>query len=325
LSLAFVVPAVAGPFDLGVQVVRAALNVDPKTAQVTAVSDPLPQILDGVPLQVRDVRVNLDRANFALNPTNCEPLAISGQITGGSGAVANVGSRFQVGGCENLGFKPGLKIQLHGGTKRTDYQRLEATVTYPEGAYANIARAAVTLPHSEFLAQEHIRTICTRVQFAAHQCPAGSVYGSAEATSPLLDGKLTGPVYLRSSSNPLPDLVVALKGPDAQPIEVELAGRTDSVHGGIRNTFDVVPDVPVSSFKLKLFGGDKSLIINSRDLCKGAKQRATARFTAQNGKTRNFRPVVQNDCGKKGKPKPKKKGRPGQRHALLSSWWTGGF
>jgi hypothetical protein len=301
LSMSFIVPAVAGPFDLGVQVVRAALRVDPRTAQVTAVSDPIPQILEGVPLNIRDIRVEVDRPGFTLNPTNCEAMAIGGLASGGSGAQAALANRFQLGGCEGLGFKPDLKLQLSGSTKRAAYQRLTATVTTRPGD-ANFARAAVTLPHSAFLAQEHIRTICTRVQFVAHTCPKGSVYGHAEATTPLLEGKLAGPVYLRSSDNKLPDLVAGLRGPDATPIEVELAGRTDSVHGGIRNTFDIVPDAPVTKFTLRLFGGKKSLIVNSRDLCKGT-QRATVRFTAQNGRTRNFRPVVGNACRKGGKSK----------------------
>jgi hypothetical protein len=307
LSLTFVVPAVAGPFDLGVQVVRTALLVDPKTAAITAESDPLPQILDGVPLNVRDIRVDIDRPGFALNPTSCAPMAISGQISGGSGAVANLSRHFQVGNCGALGFHPDVKIQLHGGTKRGKYQRLIATVTYPDGpGYANIASASVALPHSEFLAQEHIRTVCTRVQFAAQQCPPGSIYGHAEAVTPLLDEPLTGNVYLRSSSNPLPDLVVALRGPDSKPIEVELASRTDSVHGGIRNTFDVLPDAPISRFTLSLMGGRKSLIVNSRDLCRGPKQRATVRLAAQNGLVDNFRTVVGNDCPKH--PKHRRRG-----------------
>jgi hypothetical protein len=300
LSLTFIVPAVAGPFDLGVQVVRTALRVNPKTAQITAESDQIPQILDGVPLNIREIRIDVDRPGFALNPTSCAPMSVGAQATGSSGAVTNLSRPFQVGNCGALKFKPNLGIQLHGGTKRGAYQRLSATVTNPEGTgYANIARAAVTLPHSEFLAQEHIRTVCTRVQFAAHECPAGSIYGRARAISPLLDAPLSGPVYLRSSDNPLPDLVAALKGPDSQPIEVELSGRTDSVHGGIRNTFDVVPDAPVSKFTLQLQGGKKSLIVNSRNLCDGSVQRATVRLSAQNGVQRNFRPVVKNDCGRR--------------------------
>jgi hypothetical protein len=311
LSLAVVTPALAGPFDLGNVVVRTALYVNPKTTEITAVSDPLPTILHGLLLDVRELRISIDRPHFTLNPTSCEATAIGAQVVGADGATQGLANRFQAQGCGGLAFAPGLKLQLHGGTGRAKYQRLEAIVTYPEGpGYANIARAAVTLPHSEFLAQEHIRTVCTRVQFAAKACPPGSVYGFAEAVTPLLDQPLVGPVYLRSSDNPLPDLVAALRGPDSQPIEVELAGRTDSVHGGIRNTFDLVPDAPVSKFRLQLFGGKKSLIVNSRDLCKGKKQRATVLMNAQNGMVRQFRPVVGNDCKKHRKHKHRKHHRP---------------
>ncbi len=304
LSLAIVNPAVAGPFDLGNVVVRTALRVNPETAEITAVSDPLPTIIEGIPLDVRDIRVNVDRPNFTIAPTNCEPTATSAQVSGEKGAVANVSDRFQVGGCDKLKFKPDLKLRLHGKTRRGAYQRLVATVTYPPGGgYANVASAAVTFPHSTFLAQEHIRTICTRVQFAADQCPQGSIYGKAKATSPLVDYTLQGPVYLRSSSNPLPDVVVALRGPAHQPLEIDLAGRVDSKNGGIRNTFDLVPDAPVTKFTLEMKGGKKSLLVNSRNLCKGT-QRATVRLKAQNGLSRDFRPVVKNDCkGKGGKGK----------------------
>jgi hypothetical protein len=320
-SLTFIVPAVAGPFDLGVQVVKTALNVDPKTAQVTAVSDPIPQILKGVPLQIREVQVNLDRSGFALNPTNCEPMSITGQVTGGSGAVANLADRFQVGNCAALGFKPNVKLQLHGGTKRGAYQRVVATVTARAGD-ANIARAAVTFPHSSFLAQEHLDKVCTRVQYAAKACPPGSVYGYATAITPLLDEPIQGPVYLRSNpEHELPDLVAALRGADAQPIEVELQGRTDSKNGGIRNTFDLVPDAPVSKFTLQIKGGNHALLVNSRDLCKG-KQRATVRLNAQNGKVRNFRTVVGNDCEKK---ESKGKARHSAAKRLAVAWWRSAF
>ncbi len=298
LSLAIVTPAVAGPFDLGNVVVRAALRVDPETTQVTTVSDPIPTIVHGILLDVRDVRTSLNRPNFILAPTNCEPTSVNARVGGQGGGSAVVSDRFQVGGCETLKFKPNLKIRLHGGTKRGSFQRLVANVTYPPGSgYANIASAAVTLPHSSFLAQEHIRTICTRVQFAANQCPVGSIYGEAKATSPIVDYPLEGPVYLRSSSNPLPDLVMALRGPERQPIEVDLVGRVDSKGGGIRVSFDAVPDAPVSKFTLEMKGGKKSLTVNSRNLCKG-KQRATVLFSAQNGIVRNFRPIVKNDCHK---------------------------
>lgn len=298
VSMVVITPAVAGPFDLGTVVIRNPLYVNSVTGQVSVVSDPIPTILEGIPLDVRSITVLISRDQFTLNPTSCEPKVVTG-IASGKSSDAPVSSYFQVGECSSLAFKPNLKLRLRGPTRRGAYQRLTATVTYPPGpGYANIARASVALPHSLFLAQEHIGTVCTRVQFAAHACPAASVYGHATAVTPLLAEPISGPVYLRSSANPLPDLVAALKGPDNQPIEVELAGRTDSKNGGIRNTFDVVPDAPVSKFTLQLKGGRKSLIVNSRDLCKST-QRATVRLLAQNGKRRNFRPVIKNDCGKK--------------------------
>lgn len=310
VGLAFVVPAVAGPFDLGVQVVRTALRVNPRTAQVTAESDEIPKLLKGIPLLIRDVRVDLDRPGFVLNPTNCEPMTLGGQVSGASGAVADVSTRFQVGSCEALGFKPKMQLRLKGGTTRAKYQQLTATVWARPGD-ANIGRASVTFPRSIFLAQEHIRTVCTRVQFAADKCPKGSVYGQAEAITPLLDEPLKGPVYLRSSDNLLPDLVAALEGPAHQPIKVELVGRTDSKNRGLRNTFDIVPDAPVTKFTLRMQGGKKSLLVTSRNICKRT-ERATVKLNGQNGRRHNFRqPLTVVNCKKKAKRKASAKRRRG--------------
>jgi hypothetical protein len=296
ISLAVVTPAVAGPFDLGNVVTKVALQVDPETAKVTALSDPLPSILQGIPLDVRSVAISMDRPDFTLNPTSCDPMAVTGSLTSTTGSVAPLENRFQVGECTRLGFKPSLKINLKGSTKRAGNPALTATVTYPSGGYANIASASVALPHSEFLDQGHIKTICTRVQFAADACPKGAIYGKAKAITPLLDQPLEGPVYLRSSNNPLPDLVVDLRG----QIHVALVGRIDSVNGGIRTTFGSVPDAPVSKFTLQMQGGSKGLLENSRDLCKTV-NKATATFTAQNGKARELRPALKGRCPKKGK------------------------
>jgi hypothetical protein len=132
------------------------------------------------------------------------------------------------------------------------------------------------------------------VQFAANKCPKGSVYGHARAFSPLLDESLEGPVYLRSSDNKLPDMVVDLQG----QVEINLVGRIDSVNGGIRTTFEAVPDAPVSKFVLGMQGGKKGLIVNSRNLC-ASKQRASVKFVGQNGKRVDLRPVVRASCGGK--------------------------
>jgi hypothetical protein len=296
VSLAVVTPAVAGPFDLGNVVIRNGLYVNPETAQVTAISDPIPTILHGILLDLRQVRIALDRPGFTAAPTSCEPQQVIARVSGEQGGQALAAAPFGVSGCESLGFGPKLSLRLSGGTKRGGHPKLQA-ILQPRPGDANIAGASVALPHSEFLDQAHIRTICTRVQFAANACPAAAVYGQAEAVTPLLDSPLSGPVYLRSSDNPLPDLVAALRGPDNQPIEVVLRGRIDSIHGGIRTSFEAVPDQPVSSFVLKMQGGRKGLLVNSRDICKST-SRATAIFTAQNGRTVTLRPRLQNSCNK---------------------------
>src|SRR6201746_1765073 len=176
LSLVAVIPAIAGPFDLGTVTSRVAARLDPATAQVTAVADPLPLIRSGVVLDLRDLRVNIDRPNFALAPTSCEPKSVGATVQGTAGNSATVSERFQVGGCGALKFKPSISLRLKGGTKRSDHPALKAVVTYPQkGNYANTAKASVGLPHSEFLDQAHIRTICTRVQFAANACPKGAI------------------------------------------------------------------------------------------------------------------------------------------------------
>lgn len=301
LSIVSIVPAVAGPFDVGNVVTRVALTLNPVTAQVEvdgANSEPIPHILAGIPLRVRDVRVNTNRPQFTLNPTNCDPFAVKGQIWGGGTDVFSalddspvpVSDRFQVSNCASLAFKPSFAFKLKGGTQRGDHPALKIVVT-PRPSDANFASAVVTLPRSAFLDQSHIRTVCTRVQFAAKACPPGAVYGSAKAWSPLLDEPLEGPVYLRSSNHKLPDLVLALKGPPSARVDVELAGRIDSHKGGIRGSFESIPDVPVSKFTLSMRGGKKGLIVNSRNLCQ-AKSQATAQLTGQNGRLYNFRPLV---------------------------------
>jgi hypothetical protein len=309
LSLAVVTPATAGPFDLGTVVVRVALFVDPETAQVHAVSDAIPHVYGGALLDVRSIAVRTDRPKFTLNPTNCSPMAIGATLRGGANDANNpaafssyaASTPFQASNCDALDFKPKLFMRLFGATRRAKNPKLRAVLVARDGD-ANIGRAAVTLPRALILDQANLAKVCTRVQFAAHDCPKKSIYGYARAFTPLLDGPLEGPVYLRSSNNTLPDLVSDLNG----QVEIVLDSRTDSVRGRIRNTFDAVPDVPVSKFVLALRGGPKGLLVNSRNLCpkhgkgqkgKGPKPlRALARFKAQNGKKRNLRPKLRTSC-----------------------------
>jgi hypothetical protein len=303
-SLVAKVPAQSGPFDFGTIVVRTGINLNPVTAQVIAESDPLPQILEGVPIQYRDVRIEVQKPDFTINPTSCDQRHVTTTITSSTGTRAHPTVPTKVGDCGALSFGPKLAFKVSGGTNRGDFQALRATLTAGKHE-ANIDRVAVTLPHSEFLEQSHIGTVCTRVQFAQKKCPEASVYGTARAITPLLDQPLEGPVYLRSSNHSLPDLVAALKG----QFDIELAGRIDSKNGGIRNTFELVPDAPVTKFVLKMKGGQKSLLVNSRNLCKSV-SRADVKMVGQNGKRHSERPVVRNSCGKK-----TVKGKKGKRAA----------
>ena len=307
LSLAIVVPAVAGPFDLGNVVNRVALNVGEFDARIHAASDPLPTIIDGIPLDVRSVEVKLDRSGFTLNPTSCEEMAIGGSVTTPAGQTAPLTNRFQVGDCKRLAFKPNLKLRLSGATKRTGHPALKAVLTFPQkGASANIARAQVGLPHSEFLDQANLDRVCKQADLKAGTCPKGSVYGRAKAWSPLLDKPLEGPVYLGVGFGySLPALVADLNG----QIRFLLKGKVDTTKSdGIRNTFEAVPDAPVSRFVLEMKGGPKyGLLQNSENIC-AKPQRASVAFKAHNGKVMHLTPTIANSCKSKGKKQRGKRG-----------------
>jgi hypothetical protein len=307
LSVVAIDSAKVGPFDLGTVVIRSAIRVDRRTAQVaidSAGSDPIPHILEGFPLRLRDIRIEIDRPQFMVNPTNCDPFALTSTLTGSGGrfddpaddSSAAASSPFQVSNCSALGFAPRLAIALKGSHRHGDFPALKATVT-PRQGEANIAKATVTLPPKLFLAQEHLDTVCTQRQFAAHNCPKTSVYGTATAITPLMEEPLTGPVYLRSSTNPLPDLVAALSG---RGIEVDVLGRIDSYKGGLRTRYDVLPDAPLSKFTMSLRGGDHSLIVNAIDTC-AVPQVATAKFTAQSNANKKLRVPLAVKCKKKRK------------------------
>lgn len=274
VSMVFVTPAVAGPFDLGTVVVRVALNVDPETAEVHAVSDTIPNVFGGVKLDIRKIDVSLSRQKFTLNPTTCrQAFVIGSTIFGGGGdpadpakwASVDRGSEFRAAKCKALKFKPQFFARILGGenqTKRAKNPKFRAIFDAREGD-ANLRRAAFILPRATILDQSHIKTICTRVQLAASQCPKNAIYGHAQATSPLLKGKLKGPVYLTSSDNELPDLLVDLRG----QVNIRLRGVISSEHGRLKTVFRKTPDVAVNKFTLTMKGGNRGLLINSRDLC----------------------------------------------------------
>jgi len=294
-------------------VVRVAVRVDPTTAQVSAISDPLPQILEGIPLRLRRILVMLDRKNFVLNPTDCSRFAVHTSVIGDEGIQSNLSIPFQVANCRSLNFAPRLSLQLRGSTKRRGHPAIHAVLKASSGE-SNISKVEVTLPSGELLDNSHIQTVCTRVNFIVGTCPAGSRIGRAEAMTPLLEHPLVGAAYLRSSSNRLPDLVVDLKG----QVDVELSGRIDSVNGRLRTNFESVPDVPVSKFVLDLEGGSKGLLVNSQDLCRSPKS-ASVKIFGHNGLRAERRTRLQTDCGGARKQRRARHGRTGSRSAVSST------
>jgi hypothetical protein len=314
LSVVAIDSAAVGPFDLGTVVIRSAFSVDPRAGQLaidSSASDRIPHIIDGIPLHLRDIRAYIDRPNFTLNPTSCEASSFTSTLSGSGlrfsdpsdDSTASVANLFQVSNCSARDFGPKLALRLRGKRRRGGYPALRAVLTARPGD-ANIQRAAVTLPHTEFLAQNHIRDVCTRERFAAQSCPSTSIYGHATAYTPLLDGSLSGPVYLRSSDNPLPDLIADLH---AGPIRVVLDGRIDSVgNGRIRAIFEDLPDAPVTKFVLDMQGGKKGALVNSADLC-AAPAYATVRMVGQNNKGEARQTQVRANCAKHKKKKRKAK------------------
>ncbi len=311
LSMVNIVPAIAGPFDLGTVVVRTALYVNESTSQITVKTDPLPTSLQGIPLDVRSISVAIAKKNFTLNPTNCEASAVHAEVSSPAGSVAQVQNRFQVGGCNGLEFKPSLKLYFSGQMKRTGNPAVKAVLTQPAGENANLSGATVILPKGMLIDNSHISNPCTRVQFNSKPvpgegCPATSILGTAKVWTPLLEEPEEGKVYFRSNGGErqLPDLAVALRG----RVPLQLLGFIDSVgkKGAevrrVRSRFLNVPDAPVSRFELKLAGGKKGLLENSKNLCKSS-DRAKFQLAGQNGKTENTEPLVQVSCGKQSQKK----------------------
>ena len=291
-GLSVVVPAVAGPFDLGNVVVRAKIEIDPHTAQVTVVSDPFPTIIDGVPTDIRTVNVTINRPGFTFNPTSCEPMAITGTITSTTGATAAVSSRFQVGDCAGLKFKPKFSVSTLAKTSKANGASLKVNVSFPhpgpqsssQSGEANIAKVHVELPKVLPSRLETLQKACTYQQFEANPagCPAASIVGHAIAHTPILDNPLQGPAYFVShGSAKFPELIMVLQG---EGITIDLAGETfiDEHTGVTSSTFAHVPDAPVSTFELLLPQGRNSALAATANLC-ATKLIMPTELVAQNG------------------------------------------
>jgi hypothetical protein len=258
-GLAVAVPAVAGPFDLGTVVVRAAIHIDPLTAAVTVASDPLPQILDGIPLRLRSVNVMVNRPQFTFNPTSCTPQSLTATILAAQGATAAVSSPFDVGGCADLPFHPRFTVSAGARTTRASGASLQVKVASAPGQ-ANIAKVDVSLPKALSSRLTTLQKACPEAQFAADPagCPPASLVGVATALTPVLSAPLTGPAILVSRGGAaFPDLVLLLQG---EGVTIELVGNTDIKRGVTYTRFDALPDAPLSSFALTLPAGPHSIL-----------------------------------------------------------------
>ena len=309
LSLVTINAATVGPFDLGTIVIRSAFQVDQRTAQLeidSSASDPIPHIIDGIPVHLREVRIYMDRFQFTHNPSSCEASQLTSRLTGsgatftdpGDDSVASVSKHFQLLNCLTLGFKPRLGLRLRGPARRGGYPSLRATFASRGAKDSNLKKIEVEMPHSLFLAQNHIRRVCTKAQFAQERCPSGSAYGKAVAKTLLFDTPLRGKVYLRASNSRLPDLVADLH---SGAIRIAVEGRIGpGKHGGIRTFFDDLPDAPIDFFKMTLRGGRHGLLQNSVDIC-AAPPLATVSALGQNNIGARFSSVLRGQCHKKKK------------------------
>jgi hypothetical protein len=319
-GLSTVVPAVAGPYNLGTVVVRQSLHIDPNDAHVTAISDPFPTILDGVPLRIQTVNLTLNRPNFIVNPTSCSPMRVGATITSVNGTDASVSSPFQVAGCGNLPFFPSLSLKLSGKGQTTSgkHPTLTANLTVDSGQ-ANISSARVVLPLSLALDPSNTKVVCSVADAAADNCPANTIVGHVTAVSPLLPDPLTGDVYLvqgiRTNAKgqqirTLPSLLVPLKG----DVDLNLHAQTSVSSGRLVSTFSPVPDADVSSFQLTINGGKHGILVvtgHGKSICSG-RQLATGNLSAHSGKVENLSVKMGTQCH--GVKKLKRKKHSSRKH-----------
>jgi hypothetical protein len=293
-GLAFRTHVMAGPYDLGVVNVRAKITVDPQTAALHVDSEPLPRILEGVPLQIKTIRITLDRPGFMRNPTNCRAAAIAGSIVSTAGTVAGVSSPFRVGDCDQLALTPDLALSLVGAKQTTDgtHPAVKAVLTQPDGQAA-LKKVSVNLPLSLALDPDNAQALCEFVDGQKNEptCPKGSIVGTATARTPVLSEPLTGPVYFVKNirKDPktgraiktLPTLAIPLKG---EGVSLIIRASSSVVDNHLVTTFDNIPDAPVSRFELNIDGGRHGiLVVSNADICK-ATQIAGQQIDGQNGK-----------------------------------------
>ncbi len=317
-GLSIVVPIIAGPFNLGTEIVRATINVDPRTSQITVTTNPLPVLVKGIPADLRSIDAVIDRPEFMFNPTSCNPMSFSGTATSIEGATAALSSHFQMGSCQALKFQPNFKVSTAGKTSRSNGASLTAKIVYPVGnlgsnqatSQSNIASVKVDLPKQLPSRLTTLQKACPAATFNANpaNCPPDSVVGHAKVITPLLPVPVEGPAYFVShAGEEFPNLILVLQGDN---VKIELIGDTfiNTKTNITSSTFKEVPDVPIQTFELNLPQGKYSALAANTNLCKSKLVMPTA-FTGQNGAViHQSTPVSTTGCAK-AKPKRAKKGK----------------
>jgi hypothetical protein len=288
-GIAVIVPAVAGPFDLGVVVIRQALYINPTTTQVTDVSDPFPTIRYGIPLRIKRINVDLNRPGYTLNPTSCEAKAITGTATSTAGTQAQVSAHYQAAGCASLRFEPKLTASAGGKGSKANGTNFDVNVTTAGVGQADIAKVDLTLPKALPSRLSTIQKACVAAVFEANpaSCDEGSVIGYATIHTPLLPNPLTGPAYLVSHGGAaFPDVEFVLQGNN---VTILLDGKTDIKKGITYSKFESNPDAPFTTFETVLPAGPHSALTTYQpgskeefNICKTPLSMATE-ITGQNG------------------------------------------
>jgi hypothetical protein len=330
-GLSIVTPVIAGPFDLGTIITRAKIEVDPTTAQITVTTDPLPQVVKGVPTDLRQVQSVIDRPGFMFNPTNCNPQAFSGTAwgtpppgAGGPGTTAAISSHFGVGSCRSLEFHPKFSVSTPARTSKATGAALTAKVAYPkapQGTQSEITKVKVELPKQLPSQLKTLQKACLAAVFEANPaaCPPESIVGHAIVHTQLLPVPLTGPAYFVShGGEAFPSLTIVLQG---YGVTVDLVGSTFISKAGITSTtFKTVPDVPFETFELTLPQGKyaalgANLPPKAHNSFCGQNLKMPTLFQAQNGlETRQNTPITITGCPKTHKTTKKHKGKKATRH-----------
>jgi hypothetical protein len=294
-GLSIVVPAVAGPFNLGPVITRAKVEVDPNTSRVV-VRSVLPTIVGGIPTRLRGINVAINKQGYLFNPTNCGLLATESLITSTLGATRSESSPFQVANCNLLSFKPSFKAKTGGKTSRENGASLETTINQPAGQ-ANMKSVVVTLPKQLPSRQSTLKHACPEVTFAGNPylCPRESFVGGARANTPTLPGKLQGPaIFVSHGGAAFPDLDLVL---EANGVRVIVKGNTDIKNGITTTSFLTNPDVPVSSVTVNLPTGSHSALGTTSNLCTTQLYMPTV-ITGQNGgQVKQRTKITVGNCG----------------------------